>query len=337
MRRYASLTMLLALSLITSALMAEEKKAKEAVSPMFRQGIVQNSRLVGVDSRGHLTSNDLNWGTKRDYGALDRKLGPYIDVLGDRACVATKSEVCEVDLASGKVVRSANHKVGIGGVGFIGANRVFIHNGRSLEIIDLSSGETTHQLDLQNKPPKKRWYQGKSLIAHSRHNELLYVASAFEGRVAVVDLNLGKRIKEIETGYGWTTGLHVAGDKLFVRQMGVSYGFIHEHLSTVDLVSGKSTRIEFPKSSNKAQLANNSTQSWTKPCSLLPVDDGGFFLAANDGVYQYSANGLIIGKSHQVLKGGKRLLGTHRGRVVFADAKSVRHVKISPVKTIAKK
>ena len=70
---------------------------------------------------------------------------------------------------------------------------------------------------------------------------------------------------------------------------------------------------------------------------LIPVSDGGFFLAARDGVYQYNANGQIIGKSSEAVKDGKRLLATRRGRAIVADAKSLFEIKMTPVKTVAKK
>jgi hypothetical protein len=306
-----------------------------STQPMFQHAVFTKSHMIAVDRNGHLVSNDLMWGTKRDYGTLDKKLQSNVAMGEDKVCVLTADEVCEVSLASGKILRSAKQSVGSGAIGYIDADHVYISDGVSVELLDLETAKAVAKINLVTDDEKKLMAKFDSTVNASavRHNNLLYVGHPQRRGVSVVDLKEKKVIKQLEGLDRWVSGLHLCGDQLLIREWGVSYGFVSESLTSLNLETGKSLRIQPPKQSDGLPPRYDSAAKQT--FELVGCGGGGFLMAFQDGIYQYSADGKLVGSSAQALKNGEILLGESKGRALLSNSEGFGFTRMKRTKLAA--
>ena len=260
----------------------------------FEDGVTQQDRLITVNSEGSLVSINRPWGTTRNYGDFDRKLSPNIDVQGDRVFVATDTEVCEISLKTGKLIRAHKHSHGPCGVGIITARKVFLNNGRSIAIMDMSNGATLRKIDLmENTKSEEVLAELQPHIQHTRNGDLLYIARPCTFGIAVVDLKNGKRLQDLNIpNMEYTDRLHYSEGQLFVINYALSYSIrCNETLSLVDVKTGtvkKAFPLGNPVPSFTASLDINA------PLKMVPVNGGGILVSSHRQTLQVDKQGNII-------------------------------------------
>jgi len=260
----------------------------------FEDGVTQQHRLITVDSEGSLVSINRLWGTIRNYGDFDRKLSPKIDVQGDRVFVATDTEVCEISLKTGKLIRAHKHSHGPCGVGIITARKVFLNNGRSIAIMDMSNGATLQKIDLmENTKSEEVLADLQPHIQHTRNGDLLYIARPCTFGIAVVDLKNGKRLQDLNIpNMEYTDRLHYSEGQLFVINYGLSYSIrCNETLSLVDVTNG-TIKKSFPL---RAPTANFfAARDRNDPMKMVAANDGGVLVSTEDDLWQVDNQGNLI-------------------------------------------
>ena len=210
----------------------------------FEGSITQGELLIAINPEGSLISKNLMWGTTRDYGRFGRKLLPHIDVLGDRVCVATETEICEISLKTGKLLKAYPHTQGRCGAVIVGDHKVFLNNGTNVAIMDMSDGTTLRKINLMPKGMSSRTVTGATTrIQHARAGNRLYVVRPNTHGLAVVDLPTGRRVRDIHTGTRTLpTDIFHSDGTLFVIDRSTSYGVQQETLTTFNAVTGKKKR-----------------------------------------------------------------------------------------------
>ena len=260
----------------------------------FENGVTQQDRLITVDSEGSLVSINRFWGTTRNFGDFDRKLSPKIDVQGDRVFVATDTEVCEISLKTGKLIRAHKHSHGPCGVGIITARKVFLNNGRSIAIMDMSNGATLHKLDLmENTKSEEVLADLQPHIQHTRNGDLLYIARPCTFGIAVVDLKNGKRLQDINIpNMEYTDRLHYSEGQLFVINYALSYSIrCNETLSLVDIKT-ETVKKTFPLGNPVPSFA--ASLDINAPTKMVAVNGGGILVSSHRQTLQVDKQGNII-------------------------------------------
>ena len=259
----------------------------------FEHAVTQQNRVIMINSEGSLISIAHLWGSVRNYGDFDRKLSPNIDVRGYLALVATETEVCEISLKTGKLIRTHKHSQGTCGVGFITAAKVFLNNGRSLAIMDMSNGATIRKIDLmKNTKSEEVLSILKPHIHHTRNGDLLYIARPCTFGIAVVDLNKGKRLKDLSIpNRAYTDRLHFSNGNLFLVNYNLSYGIINGE--TLNLIDVKTQTIKRSISIESQELSFSTTTK-RHPLKMVPAKDGSIFVSANQKTWHIDNQGNII-------------------------------------------
>lgn len=260
----------------------------------FEDGVMQENHLIAVDSQGSLISINRLWGTTRNYGDFDRKLSPKLDVQGDRVFVATDTEVCEISLKTGKLIRAHKHSHGPCGVGIITARKVFLNNGRSIAIMDMSNGATIRKIDLMtNAKSEEVLARMQPHIQHTRNGDLLYIARPCTFGIAVVDLKNGKRLQDLNIpNMEYTDRLHYSEGQLFVIDYGLSYSIrCNETLSLVDVKTG-TVKKQFPLGNPAASFA--ASLDINAPIKMVAVNGGGILVSSHRQTLQVDKQGNII-------------------------------------------
>ena len=255
--------------------------------------VTQQNRVIMINSEGSLISIAHLWGSVRNYGDFDRKLSPNIDVRGDLALVATETEVCEISLKTGKLIRTHKHSQGTCGVGFITAAKVFLNNGRSLAIMNMSDGATIRKIDLmENTKSAEVLSNLKPHIHHTRNGNILYIARLCTFGIAVVDLNKGMRLKDLSIPKrAYTDRLHFSDGNLFLVNYNISYGYITAE--TLNLIDVKTQTIK-NSISIEGQEPPLTKRTRSHPLKMVPVKDGSIFVSANQNTWHVDNQGNII-------------------------------------------
>jgi hypothetical protein len=282
----------LMVALLATVFVANQATASGPSGPKFQHAVQVDGQFVGVDNMGQLLSKNLRWGSERKYGSFDRELLPHIDVATDRACVLTKTEILEVSLKTGKILRTQKHDLEICEIGIIDSDKVFLNSGTHVAIVDLNSGETLHRIDLNGTAKTSKKLLTTRQITHSRVENLLYVARPLTKGVAVIDLEKGKLVKEIVPDVrGWVQNVHANKSTVFIRQASMSYGILTENLILVDLKTNKETNVSLG--------ADRFSLGWDGkpvPTEMVGSKDGGVILAVRTGIQRFDASGKLVSK-----------------------------------------
>ncbi|HBV66047.1 MAG TPA: hypothetical protein DEF45_23850 [Rhodopirellula sp.] len=254
--------------------------------------ITQGELLIAINPEGSLISKNLMWGTTREYGRFGRKLLPHIDVLGDRVCVATETEICEISLKTGKLLKAYPHTQGRCGAVIVGEHKVFLNNGTNVAIMDMSDGTTLRKINLMPKGMSSRTVTGATArIQHARADNRLYVVRPNTSGLAVVDLHDGRRVRDIHTGTRTlpTDIFHTDGT-LFVIDRSTSYGIQHETLTTFNAVTGKQKR-----STSLDNLCDKlpATQAMD-PTTILGAYRDGILVSVNERLRFFNKKGVLV-------------------------------------------
>lgn len=318
---------LIVATLLSTHVVAQEETLEKPVDPaMYQMGIVIGQDVLGIDSRGHLVRTSLTWGTKRDYGTFERELLPFVDYAKDKAYVVTANEVCEIDLASGEIARSFEHSVENGIVGVIDQQRVFVQNGTHLQVIDLESSQSIHLVELTEE--SRETHFGTYKMTHALHQDLAYVGIGNGREIAEVDLGSGQVIRKFNTISGSSVGMHLSGNQLVVCQLGVSYGIVHEDVTSIDLESAEVQRIPLPRTERREDRLISVLDRDYVGMAMTSCEDGGFCVASCNGLARFDKEGQMVAKA-QPLQPGQTLIGTMRNAAVISTSQGFAVLKFS--------
>lgn len=320
------------LLITTSLVIAQDsKQERQAPTSRFQCGVLTDeTNLVAVTHDGRLLATNVVWGGERDYGTFGKEFHPALEVANDKAYLLTDDQVCEVDLATGRIVRTAKHHISNGRAGVIDEHLVFIHNGRKLEIIDLDRKSTLHSIILRDENGGLGF--GPTTFPHARSKDRLYVSVANEKEIAVVDLRNGELIEKIGSPFGWNTGLVVAAGKLYASKLGISYGIVQERLIAIDLETRKWQNIELPSGDKSARERLWYDDESYVPISMVTGQEGRFCLSARQGVFQFDKDGKLVARAAP-LQPGQRLIAVAGSVAVAANADGAEEIEFSAIET----
>lgn len=258
----------------------------------FEGSIVRGNQLIAIDPDGSLISTDLDWGTVRNYGRFGRNLLPHLDVQGDRACVATDSEICEISLKTGKLVRTHQHSQGKCGAVIVGDHKVFLNNGTSVAIMDMTNGATLRKINLMSHATKLDSISTQQApIQHARAGDRLYIIRPNTRGVAVVDLKSGRRNKDIYHSMQLVPeSLYFSEDTLYVIGASQANGIRSENLTIITAATGK-TKTSFPLSDC---CQNPPAQLVSSPTEIIGSFDGGVLVSFEEKTLFFSKKGALV-------------------------------------------
>lgn len=258
----------------------------------FEGSIVQGENLIAINPDGALISTNMNWGTTRDYGRFDRELLPHIDVSGDRVCVATETEICEISLKSGKIMRVHPHTQGKCGAVMVGEHQIFLNNGTSIAIMDMTDGTTLRKINLMPKGKAYRTGAGATVsIHHARVGDRLYIVRPNTRGLAVVDLKRGRRLHDVHnlTSAMPSDIIHSDGT-LFIIERTTSCGLQQERLTTINAVTG-SVRTSSPLEALCEKLP--ATQSFS-PSEIIGTYRDGILVSVDQRLRFFNSKGVLV-------------------------------------------
>jgi hypothetical protein len=287
------------------------------------RGVFHGDSFYAVTGNGHLIAVDLKKQTVKDYGTLNTKLAPCIDVAGGQALVASSNKLHVVDLKSGKVVQTAplmKEAVGLGFVGpsifdsFIccgGDDRVFVQHKTSVTILDVVSGKVVAGIQLGDKEISFE----RGLNAHQKRGDRLIAVNGCNNNLTIIDLQKGKLVEQIKTPDWRIGGIQVAGDKVFLIGLRLGYGVWTQSFGSIDLKTGKYTSLALP-----SKMLRQST--------LVAGPEGSMFMTGPDGTFHYDAQGKLIGPL-SVKKG--QVVGAWKGLLLVAETESLQLISTAAV------
>jgi hypothetical protein len=224
---------------------------------------------------------------------------PSVDVAPGRVCVADGSKAHVLDTASGKTLAVLDLKDRVHSVGFFGSSAAFARTATTVTVFEAASGKVLRTIELTDKPVSGH----PEIASHFLCRDRLYVPSAYDGSLAIVDLKEGKVLDRI-TSNDWRLGsVLVSGDKAFVVGLRLGYGVWTESLAVIDLQTKKITPLKLPKAS-------------MQQTTLLGAPDGTFFLVNPNQAFRYDADGKLLGPVETKDRG--RLIGFWNGQAVSA-------------------
>jgi hypothetical protein len=133
-----------------------------------RSGVVHHDHFYAVTQDGHLIAVDLKKQAVKDYGTLDTKLAPFVDVADGKACVASPGKIYLVDLGNGKVARTLDAPKDLQGASFIGAERICLSTHAAVLILDLKTGKASEVAGLGEKSKSLLYEIGSARIVGER-------------------------------------------------------------------------------------------------------------------------------------------------------------------------
>lgn len=294
------------------------------------RGVVRGDMFYAITANGRFVAVDLKASKVRDYGTLDAKLMPQLDVASGRACIAAGGgKLLLVDLYSGKATRSLTYPAAVAGLGFLGADRLYVQGSAALTILDASSGKTIASIDQGAVKGAGHTSEGQPGVAHDSVRQRLYVPIAGpKTGLGVFDLKAGKMIEAIPMpamGYGSFYGdVRQTGDRVYILGLRYGYGVWTNHFGYVDLKERKYVRVALP--SRDLQGA-----------SLLAVDNGALLLCGGGGCYRYGADGKLAGSvGPNAVTTRTAVLGLWNGRAVRGAASALEIVPLAPQTARAK-
>ncbi len=298
-----------------------DDKAAIKLPGQASRGVLSGDHFYTV-ADGQLVYTDLKQRTATTMSECYRlypKLAPFVDVADGKACVASDGGLHIVDLKSGQILHSADYKGEVHGLGFAGDNRVFILDHADVVILDVAGGETVQTIPILKEGPN-RAKGAAPLSVYQKVGKLLYVADSHGMTLKVVDLDAGKVVDEMRFGYSWLSGLHVVGDKAFVRTINLSYGINNPQFGFFDLTTKKYTDLKHPDARFSDRIPDNLFDHVT----LVAGPDGGACLEWKARVYQFDGDGKQVGETPLDKDDDGRLVGVWNGRALTAGKDALR-------------
>ena len=287
--------------------------------------VVRGNELIALLTDGRLVRIHLTQGDTKTLATFELPVSA-LDLSGNKVCVASKNRAMVVDLADGRITEAAACDHGIGTLGFLDPERVYLQSGPQIRVLDLATGKTTCDVSLGRDDPKvaNRGYRvlGKS-------GKQLFVSVASENHaIAVFDLEKGAvadRISALEMHFASDVQHPIetqfVGDKAYVLSSRLGYGVWTEKLGVVDLKTRQYTPLKMP------------AKGMQQP-SLAAGPDGSVLLTSLDGTFQIDAAGkriaTLVAPSESIRR-GDQVLGMWRGTVLFSVGQELRLVPMPVV------
>ena len=291
-----------------------------AVAGKIERGIVRDGHFYAVSSKGQLIDVDLKKRQARNLGDFGLKLTPLLDVADGKVCVTTDRQVAVINLKTGKVEKAAPQVRAACGVSLLSGEHVAVAEEASVESADMVWGtrRTLVQLDKDEQPAAHN-------VTMQHAGQTLYVADARNGTVSVFDLKTGKEGERIELASEGFDSACVVGDKAFVAHQRQGWGRKTPRFEIVELKTGKRKALEVPSDvSALGRRWNEKIED--KRINLVASADGTVLLSGKEKVYQYDAEGKLIGVL--ALKDRGQVVGGWDGQVLLASDSALRLVKL---------
>src|SRR5262245_23951021 len=197
---------------------------------------------VYVVAQGQLTAVHLATQKIKTLTAAGDKLLPFVDAANGLACVAGGDRVHVIDVVNDKAISSVDVKGTIRGLGLVAPTQGFVRTDTTVTVFDVQSGKVRHTVELTDKPPTER----PQPTQHCLYRGRLYLPSAFDGSLAIVDLENGQVLDRIATNDWRVGGVAVTGDRAFVVGLRLGYGVWANSLAALDLKTKKWTALKLP-------------------------------------------------------------------------------------------
>jgi hypothetical protein len=261
-----------------------------------RARVVSDSHFVAVTASGRMIDGDLWGGGTRDLGTLGQKLLPVVAAHGDKALVASEGQAHLVDLTKGKIERSVPFAgKQVHGLGFLDAQKAFLHVGSSVQFVDMRTGKALHKVELPGRS-RMDWMGWHYRSANGR----LYVAG---DALYVIDPRQGKLVETIRAHGSWIGGLHVTNKEAFVVEQAVGCGWMTLGVTRIDLATKKTAPLALPEGGRRVH-------------GLVSDQSGHFFLSGGARTFRYDVNGKPLGE----VKGAQgQLVGSWYGHAAVLN------------------
>jgi hypothetical protein len=291
----------------------------------INRSAIRGNLLVALLTDHRLVRVDLTTGATKTLATIDAPAAA-LDVLDNKACVASKNRVMIVDLADGKITPAATCDHEVNALGFLTPQRVYVQGGPQVKVLDLATGRPVHDFSL-GKADAKAPCGGYRTLGRSG-NELFISVASDKDAVVVFDLAKGKvtdRISARDLHYSSSrehpTDLCFAQGKVYVLSSRLGYGIWTEKLGIVDLKTRQYTALKLP------------AHSLQQP-ALVPGPHGTVFLTSPSGTYQLDATGKRSpteisqdGRRHA----GSALLGVWQGKALVVDGQQLRQLPMPAI------
>jgi hypothetical protein len=224
-----------------------------------------------------------------------------------------KDRLLVVGLTDGKPI----HAVAIGGertwaFGFAGKDRAFVHRGKSLAILELTTGKNLHTIQLGDDS----WPRG-AIPWQKVGNRLFIVGPATT--LCVIDLEAGKLCDRISVeARASIQSLHVEGTSVFCIGNPFGWGARVDHLVSVDLESKTCRLVDLPREIRKfGRFANGPY--------------GTMYLIEGNRIDRYTMAGSLC--SSFKMPGGEAVLAVWQQHAIIGRVNEIRleEIKETPV------
>lgn len=261
--------------------------------------VTEKDQLIAVDLKNMMTTE---LGSSKDRRWHDG------DVADGRLLVAEKNRLLAINLKTGKTV--AEMPLGDGTVwafGFAGKDRVFIHRGQSLSIVEFPSNKVVHTISFGD-----REMGGIHGVWQKVGNKLYIAAPATT--LAVIDLDAGKLLDRISVdARGGIASIHIEGSVAFCSGYPFAWGFRNDSIVSVDLETKQNRQVELRREGRSGvRFARGPFAS--------------FYLMTANRIDRVAPSGELCGSF--TMAGTDRLLGVWRNRALVGAKDEIRFVDI---------
>jgi len=295
--RYLRLCVLGSLAVLSAAAITayccgpygESLPPRVKVPGQITSGVVHGKNFYAVTHNGNLIAVSLRNGQVKDYGTFDMKLSPIIDVADNKAWVCAKNRLYQVDLASGKIVQAVVTEMegDINRLGFISEERLWVQGNSSAITVNSTTGKKLTTLDQVKDQEIHRHFNLCACDASCKR--MFTFGGESKAELTIVDMDQCKEIDRIATPkVRWDHSggdLRIVGDKAYILCMRFGYGVWTNSFGYVDLKKREYHALKLPR--NNSNVLHAST--------LLRGSNGTIFLAVDGGVFEYDADGKLLG------------------------------------------
>jgi hypothetical protein len=198
----------------------------------------RNNHVFCVNDKNHLVVVDLLSSLSFDLGPVGNRRCDG-DVVGDRALVLTNESLQAVDLASGKTIHEVAVSRGVKAFGFAGKDQAFLHDSRTVRIVDLTTSETLNTIDLGEVQDRR-----SRSSAWQKVGDRLFVVGP-DNTLCGIDLKSGKLSEKIavESRAG-IQDFRIEGAMVYCIGSPNAWGAVIDHITCVNLKTKKITESE---------------------------------------------------------------------------------------------
>ena len=191
--------------------------------------VCDKDRLLAVDLKREKVT-ELGSARKRWYDG---------DVRDGRLLMIEQDKIREVALDAGKTLREITlADPQVRAFGFAGKDRVFVHRGNAVEILDLDSAKVVHRIELA----KEGWTHAATPWQRIGHR---LITPGPATTLCIIDLDAGTLVERFSVdARNGITNLYVEGGVAFCSGSPFAWGARTDHITSVDLETGKNRIVD---------------------------------------------------------------------------------------------